>query len=101
LTAPLLTNLPYNVFYGCKDLEKVDVGSVGQIIAGAFNQCSSLKTLLLRSGAVATLENTTAFSGVNSALAIYVPDVLVDSYKSSSNWTSYASKIKPLSEYQG
>lgn len=30
---------------------------------------------------------------------IYVPDNLVDSYKAASNWSTYASQIKPLSEY--
>lgn len=30
---------------------------------------------------------------------IYVPDALVDSYKAATNWSTYASQIRPLSEY--
>ena len=29
---------------------------------------------------------------------IYVPDSLVDSYKTATNWSTYASQIKPISE---
>ena len=31
----------------------------------------------------------------------YVPDDLVESYKTATNWTAYASRIYPLSEYTG
>ena len=32
--------------------------------------------------------------------SLYVPDESVEAYKTASNWSTYASKIKPLSEYQ-
>ena len=32
---------------------------------------------------------------------IYVRDALVDSYKTDENWSTWASQIKPLSEYTG
>lgn len=31
----------------------------------------------------------------------YVPDDLVDTYKTSGNWPAYASRIHPISEYTG
>lgn len=38
------------------------------------------------------------FAGVASKSNIYVPDNLVDAYKEATNWSSYASRIYPLSE---
>ena len=37
----------------------------------------------------------------NKLIAIYVPDESVDVYKTATNWSGLASKIKPLSEYIG
>ena len=34
-----------------------------------------------------------------SYYAIYVPDSVVDTYKAAAKWSTYASKILPLSEY--
>ena len=36
----------------------------------------------------------------NTNLKIYVPDASVDAYKTATNWSAYASKIYPLSEYE-
>lgn len=33
--------------------------------------------------------------------AVYVPDALVGDYKTTTNWTAYASVIKPISEWDG
>ena len=30
---------------------------------------------------------------------IYVPDELIEQYKTATNWSVYANQIKPLSEY--
>ena len=35
----------------------------------------------------------------NNIEYIYVPDDLVENYKTATNWSVYASQIKPLSEY--
>lgn len=37
----------------------------------------------------------------NKLIAIYVPDESVDVYKTATNWSGLASKIKPISEYAG
>lgn len=95
--APMLTTLPYNVFYKCTALTTVDVSSVASIAKAAFEMCTNLSKLIIRTQQVATLENTNAFSGVNS-VNIYVPDALVEDYKSATNWSTFADKIKSLSE---
>ena len=43
-----------------------------------------------------TLDSNSKFP---SAFTIYVPDALVEQYKTATNWSKYADKIKPLSEY--
>jgi hypothetical protein len=41
-----------------------------------------------------------AYSGLGATAAIiYVPDSSVDAYKAAENWSTYASRIYPLSEY--
>lgn len=43
--------------------------------------------------------NSLAFNGTPSTMSIYVPDESVDAYKSATNWSAYADRIKPMSEY--
>ena len=120
---PLVTSITTQTFYGCSALEtlnlpsvkttgtqgirnckkltRVDFGSVTNIGALTLDSCSLLETLIVRTSSVCTLANTSALSGTKIASGtgyIYVPDNLVDSYKSASNWSTYASQIKGLSE---
>lgn len=88
----------------CKKLTKVDFGAVTNIGALTLDSCSLLDTLIVRTSSVCTLANTSAFSGTKIASGtgyIYVPDDLVDSYKTASNWSTYASQIKGISELEG
>ena len=64
----------------------------------AFSNSPALTRVILRSTAkVATLSFTSAFSNTDNAI-IYVPDALVDDYKAATNWSTYADRIKGLSE---
>lgn len=45
--------------------------------------------------------DSTIKNNTNKLIAIYVPDESVDAYKTASNWTGLAAKIKQLSEYNG
>lgn len=44
--------------------------------------------------------NANAF-GLPSSCKIYVPDDSIDAYKTATNWSTWASRIRPLSEYDG
>lgn len=61
---------------------------------------SGLKTLIIDYS-----ESVVALSATDALLCkitdIYVPDALVDNYKTSTNWAAFAEIIKPLSEYTG
>lgn len=91
---------PY-AFYNCTGLNTVDLTSVDPITisANAFNASRARRTII-RSNAVSTLSATSAFedSRIKSGYgAIYVPDDLVTAYKTSTNWSSFAKQIYPIS----
>lgn len=102
LTLPLVTHLNYyNTFYG-SSIKKLDTSSVE--IIGNFAGASNLETLILRSTTICTLTSANGFSDTKIAAGtgyIYVPDNLVDSYKTATNWVTFANQIKPISELEG
>ena len=65
---------------------------------GAFSGCTSLRTFIVLASTPPSLQSDT-FNSTNSTFFIYVPDASVDAYKAATNWSTYADRIKPLSEY--
>lgn len=88
----------------CPLLERADLDSIETIQAYSFYNCPKLTTVVIRTTSkVCTLSNVNAFtsSGVASGTGyVYVPDTLVDSYKTATNWSTYANQIKGLSELE-
>ena len=101
---PKLISISSNMFAYSSLLKTLDFPSVESISGGAFSGCSRLVTLILRKAdTVCTLENVSAFSGTPIAKStgfVYVPDDLVEQYKAATNWSTYASQIKPISELE-
>ena len=83
-------------FYKCNTLTNVSFPKATSIGISAFSGCSSLTTIYVgtNTSTVCTLSDTNAFKDCTNLANIYVPAKLVDSYKSATNWSSYASKIK-------
>ena len=52
--------------------------------------------MIIRSDTVCTLNSTNAFTGTPY---IYVPSALVNSYKTATNWSSYAAQIRAIEDY--
>ena len=113
---PALTTIGGSFFGNCYLLEKVDFGALKIINATSFSNCYSLKKVILRGDTVCELRNTNAFQGCYHLLGtvnetynpeglkdgcFFVKDELVDDYKSATNWVTYASQIRPLSELEG
>ena len=76
--------------------KKISIGS------NAFREAYSLVHLILRSDTICPLSSTSAFTNTPIAEGlgwIYVPTDLVDSYKTASNWSTYASQIISIDEY--
>ena len=81
-------------FYDCNSLTSVSFPKATSIGSNAFKNCNKLTTIYVgtESKTVCTLKNTNAIP--SSVTDIYVPEALVDSYKTASQWSSFASKIK-------
>jgi hypothetical protein len=82
------------MFKACYALAFLDLPSVTRIRANAFHSCSALKTIVLRSSTVVTLENvnafnvSTPFASGGSGGTIYVPSSLISSYQTGTNWST-------------
>ena len=103
IVLPKLTTVSGSYALGyCTSLEKAEFPSLTTISGGSFMRgCSKLKTLILGYATEPVQMTASAHYAFLDAthLEIYVPDNLVEDYKVATNWTSFASKIKPLSEY--
>ena len=95
---PAVTSIGSSTFQSCTKLTSIDLPAATSIGEYAFYSCSKLTSVMLRNTSqVVSLSSTSAFSNANSAI-IYVPDALVDDYKAATNWSTYADRIKGLSE---
>ena len=89
-------------------VKKADCKNVTTIGQQAFRQATykenlGLNTLILRADTICTLSSTGALTNTPISKGvgyIYVPDDLVDSYKSATNWSVYANQIKGISELE-
>ena len=83
-----------NNFNSCSGLIRVDFGRLGSIAGLCFNACSNLSTVILRkTSGIVSLNNTNAFIGTPFASGkaggtLYVPQALISSYQSASNWST-------------
>lgn len=62
----------------------------------SFAYCSNLRVIICNAITPPTIDFST-FSNCHSDLKIYVPDDSVNTYKTTYNWSDYASKIYPMS----
>lgn len=99
---PKVKTLEMECFYNCVKLPNIDLPNVTSIARGVFSS-AGLKMLIIRTPQVCSLANVTGISGTPIAKGegfIYVPDELVDDYKSATNWSTYAEQIKGISELE-
>lgn len=92
-----VVNVGYGAFYGCTNLRTAEFGNIESLSEVVFNGCSSLQSVVIKSTTPPTL-GSGAIS-LTDMLQIFVPDASVDAYKSATNWSYLASRIRPLSEY--
>lgn len=106
---PALRYAADSVFAYCTQLAAIDLPSLESIDIEAFRGCKNLSTLILRNTFVdladehVILLDTSAFLDTPIASGtgyVYVPDDLVEKYKAATNWSVYASQIRPISELE-
>lgn len=85
-------------FYLCRNLKKVKMRDIVSIENRGFRGCSAMESIVI-DNVTPPLIASNAF--MDYSCPIYVPDSAVEAYKTATNWSGYASRIKPLSEYQG
>lgn len=101
---PSLTSISTQMFQRCEQMTRADFPSVTEMMSRAFYICSSLDTLILRANQVVELSGTQHFyqTKIESGQGyIYVPDNLVDSYKTAEGWSTYANQIRSIDELEG
>ena len=93
---PNATSVGSNAFRNCSDLTSISLPKATSIGTYAIAWCRNLTTIYVgtETSTVCTLSSTNAFSSCTSLTNIYVPASLVGSYKSATNWSNYANKIK-------
>ncbi len=100
---PQVNTVNAYAFRGCAALQKLEFPLLADIFGNAFAGCSNLDTLILGLNSVCKLKATNAFLDTpiaNGTGYIYVPDDLVERYKTTTNWSTFADQIKPISELE-
>lgn len=89
-----LTELSTNVLQTCYSISALTIPEgLTSIKASAMINCSGLAELHVLPTEPPTVENTNAFSGIQSDCKIYVPAESLEAYKTATNWSGQASKM--------
>lgn len=90
-----VTSIGTGTFQDCSSLTSCTIGSgVTSIGSMTFYNCSSLTSATVNATTPPTL-SANAFYNTNNC-PIYVPSASVETYKSASGWSGYASRIQPI-----
>lgn len=93
------------MFQNCTALTEVDISSICTTkinnSALMFSGCTKLTKVIIDSPNVFPMTNVSFFTNTpiaNGTGYVYVPDNLKETYQKRTNWTTYASQIKGMSE---
>lgn len=83
-----------SAFYYCYSLASISIPSgVTKIEAQTFYNCYGMAEYHIKPTAPPTLANVNAFNNIQSDCVIYVPSASLNTYKTTNNWSTYASKM--------
>ena len=90
---PNATSIGTSAFQNCSVLKSIDLPKVTSIGTSAFYAANYLEKIFLRSKTMCTCTGSQLFT---PTVVIYAPESLIDSYKTATYWSNYASHFKPL-----
>lgn len=104
---PKVTEIGKSAFQYCMNLAKIEFTDLESIGEYAFNNCSSLTTLILRdsvgySNRVCELNGDYVFTNTPIAKGtgyIYVPKRVLSRYQDGINWEDYKDQIRAIEDY--
>jgi hypothetical protein len=102
ITAPILTSLGDSTFRFAWALKYAEFGSLTSIEGNYNFQEAPIKTLIIRTSTMCTMQDASTFKSSSIASGtgyIYVPRALVDSYKAATNWSTYSTQFRALEDY--
>lgn len=105
VTLPSLTNITGwgYTFNNCTNLAKVKLPVfTGATSTRTFNACQRLTALILGADTVCTLSSTDVFGGTPIASGtgyIYVKKALINSYKTATNWSTFAAQFRAIEDF--
>lgn len=83
-------------FRGNAQLQTIEIGTgCTSIGTAAFENCQSLTSITIKATTPPPLENINVFQNTNNC-PIYVPAESVETYKTATNWSTYANRIQPI-----
>lgn len=96
VSLPNNTTVGGSAFSFCPKLQYADIGCAKSISGYAFQNCSALTTVVIRTGSVCVLNTT---GNQLDKCTFYVPSDLVEAYKVATNWSNFADKIRAIEDY--
>ncbi|RHO73429.1 hypothetical protein DW083_06165 [Parabacteroides sp. AF48-14] len=92
-----INNFSYS-YKNCYELSKVVIpANVSDLGVETYYGCRSLKYIKAITITPPTIDTSTFYNTNNCP--IYVPDESVDTYKTATNWSALAARIKPMSDF--
>ena len=97
-----MTTLPDYAVNNCYSLKSIIIPkNIVTIEDAAFYGSETLTNCFILCDQVPTLGGTNAFYNINKSCIMWVNDSIIEDLKVATNWSTYASYMKPLSEYRG
>lgn len=93
------TSTGQSLFANADELDRVILPKITAIRVPAFwsNRAQALRYVLITAPTVPTLATSTCFN--RTTYKIYVPNTLIDSYKSATQWSNLSSRLLPVSQF--